>query len=177
MTKFKTALSVSAMVAGLATGAMAEGVISPGSDGFTKYGEVEGWNIYVDIERKSCLIESVDSVGNVVQMGLTVDHSVGYLGVFSKNAAGIRKGQKEEVIVAIDGNVYSSKATGMKGNITEGYSGGYILANNAAFIDDLAKKHTMTVFPETEAAFIVNLAGTYKAMEEGRKCNAEQMSQ
>lgn len=175
MIKLKTALSVSAIAVGLATGAMAEDVVAPGSDGFTKYGEVEGWNVYVDIERKSCLIENVDAAANVVQMGLTADHSVGYLGVFSKNEAGVRKGQKEEVIISIDGNVYSSKATGMKGNITEGYSGGYILANNPAFISDLAKKYTMTVFPETEAAFVVDLTGTYKAMEMGRKCNAEQM--
>jgi len=142
---------------------------------FTKYGAVEGWNVFVDNEKGTCLIERVDGSGNIVQMGLTkADHSIGYLGVFTKADLGIKKGKKEDIFVDIDGTLYSSTSTGLKGNITEGYQGGYIRANNPQFISDLAKKYTMTVFPETEGMFVVDLKGTYKAMEMGRKCNAEQ---
>lgn len=158
-----------------ATMAMAaDKAVPPGSDGFTKYGSVEGWNIFIDNERGSCLIEKIDEAGNVVQMGLTKDHEFGYVGVFTKADLGIKKGKKEKIYLDLDGNLYWSTATDMKGNITEGYQGGYILANNPDFISDLAKKHVMTVFPKKEAAFTVDLTGTYKAIAEARKCNAEQ---
>lgn len=145
------------------------------ADSFTKYGEVEGWKVFVDNDKGSCLIERFDEAGNVVQMGLTKgNQKLGYLGVFTLADIGIRKGKKERVSIDIDGNRYWGDATGMNGNITEGYVGGYIRANNPQFISDVAKKYTMTVFPETEATFTVDLKGTYKAMEMGRKCNAEQ---
>ena len=148
--------------------------VPPGNDGFTKYGEVEGWNVFVDNEKKSCLIERVDEVGNVVQMGLTKDHDFGYLGVFTKADIGIKKGKKQKIYIDLGGNLYWSHATDMKGNITDGYQGGYILANNPEFINDLANKYTMIVFPKKDAAFVVDLTGTLKAMTEAKKCNAEQ---
>lgn len=169
MSRFKTVSCVAAVAAISATCAFAQ----PGDAGFTKYGEVEGWNVYVDNEKKSCLIERAGD-DNVVQMGLTKDHQFGYLGVFAKGDTGVKKGSKEEIFIDIDGTLFSSTATGMKGNITKGYSGGYILANNPVFIDAVATKYTMTVFPEKEGMFTVDLKGTYKAMEAARKCNNEQ---
>jgi len=50
------------------------------------------------------------------------------------------------------------------------YSGGYILSDDPNLKRDLAKRYKMIVFPETKAAFVVNLKGTYKAMAAGRKC-------
>ena len=35
--------------------------------------------------------------------------------------------------------------------------GGYVLADNPNFIEDLAKKYTMTVYPDQEGAFQVDL--------------------
>jgi len=157
-----------------ATLAFAADPIPPGDDGFTKYGDAEGWNVFVDNERGSCLIERVDEAGNIVQMGLTKDHAFGYLGVFSKGDTGIKKGKETEIFLDIDGVLFSSTSTGLKGNITKGYSGGYVLANNPVFIDAVKTKHVMTVFPKKAAAFKVDLHGTYKAMDMARKCNAEQ---
>ncbi len=51
-----------------ASGAMAADPLPPGDDGFTVYGEHQGWTILVDVERGSCLIQSTDKDGNVVQM-------------------------------------------------------------------------------------------------------------
>lgn len=145
------------------------------ADTFKKYDEVEGWTIYIDNEKKSCLIEAVDDAGNVVQMGLTSDRGVAYVGVFVKGDTGIKKGKKEAVVISLDGNLYMGEATGMRGNITKGYSGGYVLSDDPQFVDDIARKHVMTVFPEKEYAFEVNLAGTYKAIEKARECNKEVM--
>lgn len=173
MFNLRSILGGAAIAAVSATFAMAE-TAGPGTAGFTKYDVVEGWNVFVDNEKKSCLIERTDAAGNVVQMGLTKDQQFGYVGVFSKGDTGIKKGKKSEIFLDIDGVLFSSEATGMKGNVTKGYSGGYILANNPVFIDALATKYVMTVFPKQDAVFTVDLHGTYKAMEMARKCNGEQ---
>ena len=176
MLNFKTITGGISIAMISATMAMAadEAAVLPGSGGFTKYGEVEGWTVYVDVERKSCLIEAVDVAENVVQMGLTSDHNFGYLGVFSKGDTGVKKGKKSDIFIAIDGELFSSESTGIKGTVTKGYSGGYILANNPAFIDAVANKYEMIVFPNQKGAFVVDLTGTKKAMEMARKCNGEQ---
>lgn len=146
------------------------------ADTFLKYGEVEGWKVFIDQDKKSCLIEAVDDAENVVQMGLTEDRGVGYVGVFTKAKTDIKSGEKEAVAILLGDNLYVGEATGMKGNITKGYSGGYVLSDDPQFADDIARKEVMLVFPEKEFAFTVDLTGTYKAMEMARKCNAEQLS-
>ncbi|WP_254429714.1 hypothetical protein [Ruegeria atlantica] len=159
---------------GMALGLFTASVAS--ADTFLRYGEVEGWKVFVDEDKKSCLIEAVDDAENVVQMGLTEDRGVGYVGVFTKAKTDIKRGEKEAVAILLGDNIYVGEATGMKGNITKGYSGGYVLSDDPQFADDLAKQKVMVVFPEKEFAFTVDLTGTYKAMEMARKCNEEQLS-
>lgn len=168
-------LAVAALVAGLlsSTTVVAEEALAPGDDGFAPFGTSGDWNVFVDTERKSCLIERVTE-DSIVQMGLTADHAFGYIGVFSSRDTGIKRGEKEDIFIDIDGVIFQSQATGMKGNITEGYSGGYILANNPVFIDAVANGSSMIVFPETDGMFTVDLEGTKKAMEMARECNLQQ---
>jgi len=146
------------------------------ADTFTKYGEVEGWNVYADQEKKTCLIEAVDSAENVVQMGLTEDRSVGYLGVFTKGETDIKAGDTEAVAILIGENIYLGEVTGMRGNITAGYSGGYVLSDSPQFVKDIEQQYEMVVFPEKEYAFVVDLSGTKKAIAMARECNEKQMS-
>ncbi|MGR3660291.1 MAG: hypothetical protein ACU0CA_03755 [Paracoccaceae bacterium] len=163
---FKSFLLGAAVAAITATGAMA--------DTFQKYGEVGDWKVFIDNEKKSCLIENIDDVGNVVQMGLTADRGVAYVGIFTLEETDIKVDGTEDVAILLDDNLYIGQATGMRGNITKGYSGGYVLSDDPQFVEDIARKHMMTVFPEKEFAFIVDLTGTYDAIEMARKCNAEQ---
>ena len=146
------------------------------ADTYAKYGEVDGWKVYIDAEKKSCLIEAVDSAENVVQMGLTEDRSVGYLGVFTKAETSIMKGSKEGVAILIGENLYVGEATGMRGNITKGYSGGYVTSDNPMFVKDIEQQYEMIVFPESDYSFVVDLAGTKKAIAMARECNAAQMN-
>ncbi|KPA21332.1 hypothetical protein shim_20340 [Shimia sp. SK013] len=143
---------------------------------FVGYGAIEGWNVYVDTEKGTCMIEAKDDLDNVVQMGLTEERDVAYIGVFTKAKTKIKRGSKEEVAILIGPNLYWGEATGMRGNITKGYSGGYVLTNDPQVIEDIAKEYVMTVFPEKEYAFSVNLAGTYKAIELARQCNDDQLN-
>ncbi|SFL14164.1 hypothetical protein [Shimia haliotis] len=146
------------------------------ADKFVGYGAVEGWNVYVDTEKKSCMIETKDDLDNVVQMGLTEERDVAYIGIFTKDKTDIQRGFKKEVAILLGENVYLGEATGMRGNITKGYSGGYVLTDNPQVIEDIAKERVMVVFPEEEFSFIVNLDGTYKALELARECTQAQMN-
>ena len=143
---------------------------------FLKYGEVEGWKVFVDKEKKSCLIEAIDDAENVVQMGLTQDRGVGYLGVFTKGDTTIKAGVTEAVAIMLGDNIYLGEAVGMRGNISKGYSGGYVLSDDPQFAKDIAQQYKMTVFPEKEYAFVVDLTGTKKAMEMARECNQKQIA-
>lgn len=143
------------------------------SDTLARFGDdVEGWTVYANKTRGDCLIVSSFGQGSV-QMGVAAEQSVGYLGVFTKEDIGIQNGT-EEIFVDIDGHLYNGVATTTSGQLAGGYSGGYILTDDPAFKRDVAKKYTMTVFPQTPGAFIVDLRGTYKAMAMGRKCLSEQ---
>ncbi|SDD99553.1 hypothetical protein [Ruegeria marina] len=145
------------------------------ADEFQPYGSVEGWNVFVDVTKKSCLIETVDAAGNVVQMGLTNDRGVAYIGVFTKADTGIKQGDKEAVAILLGDKVFIGEATGMRGNITGGYSGGYVLTDDPSVVDAVAREHEMIVFPEKAYTFAVNLKGTYKAIEMARECNDKQL--
>ncbi|MFK7878409.1 hypothetical protein [Roseobacter sp.] len=162
-----------AAAAALATAAFTFGA---SADTFLKYGEVEGWSVFIDEQKQSCLIEAVDDFENVVQMGLTEDRGVGYLGVFTKGETNIKKDSEEAVAILIGENIYLGEVTGMRGNITKGYSGGYVLSDNPQFVKDLEQQYEMVVFPETEYAFSVDLTGTKKAIEMARECNVKQLN-
>ena len=167
MTFLKTATAaLVAMTA--ATGALAESK-------FELFGAVEGWNVFLDKEKNSCLVETKDDLGNVVQMGLTEDRGVGYIGVFTQAETDIKKGQTEGVAVLLGENLYVGEATGMRGNITEGYSGGYVLTDDPAIVEQIQKQYEMVVFPEKSYGFIVDLTGTFKAIEMARECNTKAM--
>lgn len=142
---------------------------------FVGYGAIEGWNVYVDTEKGSCMIESKDDLDNVVQMGLTEDRDVAYVGVFTKAKTSIQRGYTQEIAILLGENLYLGESTGMRGNITKGYSGGYILTDDPDMMKDIAKERAMVVFPEKEFSFIINLAGTYKALELARECNEAQL--
>jgi len=157
-------LSVALFGAVIATSAQA--------DTFKSFGSVEGWNVFVDNEKQSCLIEKIDGQENVVQMGLTEDRGVAYVGVFTKAETKIKKGKKQAIAVLLGENLYVGESTGMRGNITKGYTGGYILTDDPQMVTDIAQQYIMVVFPEKEYTFGIDLTGTKKAIEMARECNA-----
>lgn len=166
--KFTFATVVSILIA---APAVASDVLPSQSGTFTKWGEVEGFTIYVDEDRSSCLAERVDENGNVLQMGLTKDQEFGYLGVFTQTDIDVLE-DGEEIKLSLDGIPFSGEARTKTGNLADGYQGGYVLTNNPNFVDAVQRRYEMVVFPENDYAFTVSLAGTFKAIEEARKCQA-----
>lgn len=164
------ALAACATMAGATTDVIpAEGTT------FTPYGEVEGWKIFVNDDRKTCMIEKVDAEENVVQMGLTSDRSFGYLGVFTKQDVELVSGE-EAVAVLIGENLYIGSSETLTSGLRDGYQGGYIVTNDPQFVTDVMQQYEMLVLPETDFAFAINLDGTKKAIEAARECNAAQMN-
>ena len=156
--------------------AIARDPVPENSDSFEVYNEVEGWTVYADNDAGSCIIERVFESGNVMQMGLTKNHKHGYLGVFTLADIDIKNRQKIEI--AIDDFVYEGRAKGIKSKKLVGdYSGGYIVVKDSNMATAIAEGQTLIAFPKKSANFIVDLTGTKKAMEEGRKCNLKLASQ
>lgn len=164
-----------ALVISAGSAALAADPIPSSGDTFTIYSEVEGWTVYSDTSTGTCLVEKTDEMGNAVQMGLTKDQAYGYLGVFTTADVDIKKGQ--EIVVAVDGSVFTGEGTGIKSKKLKGdYSGGYLLTNNPNFVSAIENGQKMVAFPEKTGAFTVDLTGTKKAIEAARKCNMENAS-
>jgi hypothetical protein len=163
----------SQIFAAAAVAALSAGAVY--ADKFVGYGAIDGWNVHIDTEKKSCLVETKDELDNVIQMGLTTDRGIGYIGVFTTAEPDIKKDGKEAVAIKLGDEIYLGEATGMRGNITKGYSGGYVLTDNPAVFEAIAREQTMFVFPEKHYGFSVDLTGTAKALNLARKCNQEQV--
>ena len=172
MRNFMTLIAATsvAISSGMAAYAQNQSPLPKASDVLVRYGDdVEGWTVYENQTRGDCLIVRSDGP-NSVQMGVTANQEVGYLGVFTKADIGLQDGNKSAIFVSIGGHLYEGVATSMSGELKGGYSGGYILTDDPNFKRDVAKKYEMIVFPETKGTFVVDLKGTFKAMAVGRKC-------
>src|SRR6186713_2921381 len=140
------------------------------TDTLVRYGnDIEGWTVYANQTRGDCLIVRQDGPSSV-QMGVTANQEVGYLGVFTKLDIGLKNATTPDIFVAIGGDLYKGVATTTSGELKGGYSGGYILTDDPKFKRAVAKQYEMTVFPETEGAFVIDLKGTFRAMAAGRQC-------
>jgi len=172
MRNFMTLIAATSVMlsAAIAAHAQDQNPLPKASDVLVRYGDdVEGWTVYENKTRGDCLIVRQDGP-NAVQMGVTANQEVGYLGVFTKADIGLQDGKKSPIFVSIAGHLYEGVATSTSGELKDGYSGGYILTDDPNFKRDVAKKYEMIVFPETQGTFVVDLKGTFKAMAKGRKC-------
>ncbi len=163
-----TAITLSSVIA---ANSQSPNPLPKASDVLVRYGkDIEGWTIYTNQTRGDCLIVRDFGQGSV-QMGVTPNQKeIGYLGVFTKADIGLKNGNKTDIFVALDRNLYRGVATSTNGELKGGLSGGYILTDDPKFKRDVAKKYEMTVFPETKGTFVVDLKGTFKAMAAGKKC-------
>lgn len=165
MSVFKI-ISVAAIVAVGASGA------AFAQNKFEEVTSVEGWNIWKDHDAKNCFMERKDDAGNVVQMGLTTDNKLGYVGVFTQNDTDIKNGEIQELEIIIGENYYKGESKSMRGNLSHGYAGGYFLSDSERLAEDIAKQYVMTVFPGKDYVLEINLDGTLKGMEAARECIA-----
>ena len=153
-------------------------VLSPGSDNFTEVGKEGPWTIYADANRQSCLIEGLDGAGNVVQMGLTSDHSLGYVGVFTPADVGLANGGTQEITIGVNGHAYSGEVKMREHGLADGYQGGYFLANNPQFVEDMMVGQVLIAFANDSGQGVeVDLTGSRAAIEAAASCTQSLMAQ
>jgi len=170
----QTAVLSTAILMASGLSAFAKDPLPSNSDAFVEYSVVGDWTVYADQEKGTCLVERMDENGNVFQMGLTKNGKHGYIGIFTTADIDIKKKQKIEI--DIDGHIFDGKGHGIKSKKIQGeqYSGGYFIVKDKNLGTAIAEGQQLIAFPKKTAAFVVDLTGTKKAIEEGRRCNLEQ---
>src|SRR5258705_10500496 len=99
------AMSV-ALLSTVVAHAQSQNPLPKASDVLVRYGEdVEGWTVYANKTRGDCLIVRQDGP-SAVQMGVTANQEVGYLGVFTKEDIGLQNGNTSDIFVSIDGQLF-----------------------------------------------------------------------
>ena len=166
----KVTATVAAIVSFVAP-AFAEDAIPSKNDVFKKWGQADGWTLYVNETRNDCVAERIDNNGNVLTMGVTSDRELGYIGIFTRADLGLKSG-KDTIKVSIDDRMYEGPSRTVT-HLANGYTGGYLLGNRPVFIEDVMKQYEMVVHPGEENSFTISLDGTLKAVEAARECVAE----
>jgi hypothetical protein len=130
--------------------------------------------VYFDMARETCLIERSIEDRGVVQMGVTRDGDFGYLGVFARVDTGIEPGTVRPVEIDLGENRYFGEMLAVSGVLRDGYSGGYVISQDPAFFEDVARQFEMTIRVEGMDPIVVDLGGSLRAIETAERCNAEQ---
>ena len=105
MRNFMTLIAATSVALSSAMAAYAQSPLPKASDVLVRYGDdVEGWTVYANQTRGDCLIvhEYGPDATGAVQMGVTANQEVGYLGVFTKRDIGLQSGTKSQIFVSID---------------------------------------------------------------------------
>ena len=133
--------------------------------------DVEGWTITRGIEQGGCMMQKVNADGYLVRIGKTAaGHDFGRLGVYTSDKdAYVLEGEAKDVTFDLDGERFFGKAT-MEA-AAGGYRGGYAEADNPAFGEALARKYVLTINPDGKSPVVIDLKGTFKAMEAVRECD------
>jgi hypothetical protein len=162
-----------ALATALITGALA--ATGAAAETFKKYGKEGDWEIVVNEKMgPGCLaIQKSSNPTSQIQLGIDAisAEKTGYIAIYVEDAEGIEAGQEIPASFDVDGEVFKGTFTGQQ---TKGFGGAFVPVNNAAFIYDLAKKHTLTISYGEGNKVIVDLAGTDAAFAALRACQEAQ---
>ncbi|NDR55834.1 hypothetical protein FPS10_05255, partial [Pseudoruegeria sp. M32A2M] len=135
---------------------------------FESKGVVGDWGVFFNAATGGCFVERQTEDGVVMQMGTQADmlgveeQNYGFLAVYVPIPTDIQPDEKRHVQFQLGETVYGGDAVGAE---RDGYFGGYAVANRAKFIDDIANLQTMTVNPETDRAYDIDLTAPQPALE------------
>jgi hypothetical protein len=142
---------------------------------FRSFGTAGGWTIFHNEATRGCFMERETPNGIIMQVGTEAamlgkgsDLPFGFLALYAPDRMGAT-GAGGEVRFSLGGVTFRGDAVGV---IREGYRGGYVVANNPWFAEEVADQQTMVVHPETSDAVTIDLTGTRAAMAEVRACQA-----
>lgn len=161
---------IAVLLLGAATPALAadQDILPLNTDEIAQYRNVGDWVVHQNITRGSCFISRSDDAGHLVQIGLTRDSDYGYIGIFQKGVE-LEEGTNAVAIV-VNGNLYVGESKTVAHGASEGYQGGYVLANDKQLRLDVEQQGEMIVFPDKPFTVTVNLDHVRNAIYEAREC-------
>lgn len=148
----------------------AEEVLPLSTDDIVEYRDWNKWAILQNNTRGHCLGTKSDESG-VIQLGMTADESMGYLGVFIKED--VVAGETNEIVIQVGDQIFTGETSGPVGNLAGGWHGGYVLANNQNFRRALEKNDTLTAYPDQPYSVTLNIKGANNGIFEILKCTEE----
>jgi lipid-binding SYLF domain-containing protein len=142
------------------------------AEDFVSLASVESWNIVRGTETNGCFMEKVNEQGYLIRIGKTeAGGEFGSVGVYTKDKdIYVLEGETKDVEFDLDGERFYGSADGAT---WDGYRGGIARANNPAFGDALARKYVLTINPDKKTPLVIDLKGTFKAMDAVRACDAD----
>lgn len=136
-------------------------------DDIETFRNVDGWTVFQDKTRGSCFFSKSNDEGALVQMGLTQDQALGYIGLFSKDAE-VEEGMIK-VAVILNGNLYTGESKRVA-STASGHQGGYIVGLTEQLRKDLRNSDELVAFPEAPFKYTINLDGVKNAIFETIEC-------
>ena len=143
-------------------------VLPVNTDEIAQYRNVGDWVVHENLTRGSCFISRADDAGHLVQIGLTKDNDYGYIGIFQKGVE-LEEGTNAVAIV-VNGNLYVGESKTVAHGASDGYQGGYVIANDKQLRLDLEQQKEMIVFPDQPFTVTVKLDRVRNAIYEAREC-------
>lgn len=165
------ALAATTAIPSLTTSAMAQSaqeVLPLSTDEIVQERNWKKWAIFRNNTRGHCFGTKSDESG-VLQMGVTADETMGYVGVFIK--ADVPEGESQNVRVLLGEQTFVGEASGPVQHLGDGWHGGYILANNKDFRRAIEANDVMTVFPDMPYSVTIDITGANNAIFEIAKCS------
>ena len=153
--------------AATASHAADESILPTSGDTVETYWDAKYWTVFKNTTRQSCFIEWRGET-SAVQAGLTKAQDAGYLGAFLKDAE-FPEGERD-VTIALNGNLYTGKATTVSRSLSGGFNGAYITVTNPQFIRDLEEAREFVAFQDTPYTVKVMLKTPANAIERARIC-------
>lgn len=162
----------------LASAASAQDIVPTGDETFAKWGDSAGWSIYIDEPRKSCLMQKFNGTDAIVQIGLSENKKLAYLGVFGKVEPAVRETHKNaRTVIMIDDAQFEGKLRRFNKSDAE-FHGAYVTTKDMDLAENvIASAQTAReaiVLSDSQLDFSVDLTGSAEALNAAKQCLAEQ---
>lgn len=145
-------------------------VLPLNTDEVEEYRAWKEWAIFRNNTRGHCFGTKSDESG-LIQMGMTADETMGYVGVFVQRD--VDPGESNEIAVEVGDQIFTGETSGPVGNLSGNWHGGYILSNNKDFRRAIEKNDTLLAFPDQPYAIVLDIKGANNAIYEILKCSQE----
>ncbi|MBC7131476.1 MAG: hypothetical protein H5U16_00030 [Roseovarius sp.] len=151
----------------------AQDVLPLVTDDIEQFRSWENWTILRNNTRGHCFgTKSSDRA--ILQMGVTGDGEMGYVGVFVKDE-GIPRGDErpENVAILLGERAFVGGIAELVQAPSAGWFGGYVLSGDRDFRRAIEANDVMVVFPDTPYVVMADIRGANNAIFEIAKCSDE----